>query len=576
MALLKSGFFCVPVVVASLWTSAQSARDAPPFQRACVAFKRLSLELHRPLQSAGTLPTSSTSQSGQDARAPKKAQISTTALVVPGDNDALPTLDVKRDFGARGDGHSDDSRAFARLAEDVNRRDGGVRIVIPEGVYIVGGQTPNGRDADGSVYRFDGRDGLILQSCTKPVVIEGENATLRLPDGLRFGTFDAQGATLNVPLPFYDTRAAATTGYLVGAVACADVRIRGLELDGRNTTYKLGGGWGDKDRQCRSYGFYFDRCQNVQLSGVSAHHFGLDGLYIKRGGLREDDPAWPHVLRNCRFEWNGRQGLSWSGGIGLRASGCTFAHTGYAINKDSGEPLVNAPGAGVDIEAEKSICRDGQFADCLFFHTRGPALYCETGDNADVSFQRCRFWNFDNYSIVPHNPRLSFFDCDILGAAISAYSSAQTPSDGTRFSRCTFEDRAHPQWKRAFSDAYAALFAFDDLQGGVRFDDCHFLAHHVKGPFIRQPRAGETDGFSISGGSMRLEHFNGAGEAIATLQGGRIENFAVDFALPPDAPPGLHVWTNNQTPAGAGVQVSGRGARWRAPDGEVGAIRRDF
>lgn len=497
-------------------------------------------------------------------------------LVATGkEEDGLTSLDVRRDFGARGDGHTDDSKAFARLADEVNRRDGGVRIVIPAGVYIVGGQTENGRDADGSVYRFDGHDGLILRSCSQPVAIEGEGATLCLPDGLKFGTFDVAGAHLNVPLPFYDTRAAATTGYMVGAVDCVHVRIDGLELDGRNTTYQLGGGWGDKDRQCRSYGFYFDRCRNVQLSSVSAHNFGLDGLYIKRGGLHEGDPAWPHILSDCRFEWNGRQGLSWSGGIGLKATNCVFAHTGYAQNQ-GGEPVYNAPGAGVDIEAEESLCRDGEFVNCQFTHTRGPALYCETGDNADVSFRGCRFWNFDNYSIVPHAPRLSFTDCEILGAAISAYSSEQMPSDGTRFTRCTFEDRADSQYGRPYSDAYAALLAFDDLQGGVLFDSCRFLAHRVKGPFIRQPRAGKSDGFFITGGGMRLEHFNGPGEAIATLQGGKIENFAVSFALLPDAPMGLHVWTNNQTSVGPNVQVGGSGARWRAPYGEIGSIARDF
>ncbi len=487
---------------------------------------------------------------------------------------ALPVLDVARDFGAKGNGQSNDTGAFARLAREVNRRGGGVEILIPPGQYIVGGQVSNGRNADNNVYRFDGIDVLALVNCSRPVRIEGAGAVLRLPAGMKFGSFNRAGSRLDPPLPFWDVAQSAITGYLVSAVGCADVSVHGLELDGNNTHYELGGLWGDRDRQCRSYGFYFNLCKRVTLDGVSAHHFGLDGLYIKQDGLKEGGPATPHTLRDCRFEWNGRQGLSWCGGIGLRAERCSFAHTGYAVNLESGQPLSNAPAAGVDIEAERSVCRDGQFVDCDFFHTRGPNLYSETGDNAGVSFERCRFWNFDNYSIVPHNPRLSFTDCRIYGSAISAFSSKARPQDATHFVRCAFEDKKHPTLGAPFVDPYGSLLAFDDLHAGLLFQDCTFVAHNVKGPFIRDPRGGETDGFTIDGGSMRLEHWNGPGESAATLQGGRVRNFQIQSAWQnPAAPSGLHIWTNNQTLVGQNVSVEGPGLVWRAPGGERGALR---
>jgi len=487
---------------------------------------------------------------------------------------ALPTLDVVRDFGAKGDGRSDDTGAFLRLAREVNRRDGGVQIVIPPATYRVGGQVPNGRNADGLVYRFDGLDVLALKGCRRPVQITAAGAVLRLPDGLRFGSFDGAGRRFDPPaLPFYDSAQSGITGYLVSAVGCADVSISGLELDGNNTRYILGGAWGDKDRQCRSYGLFFSGCDRVQLDGVSAHHFGLDGIYIKTPGLHAGDPQRPHILRDCRFEWNARQGLSWSGGIGLQAQRCSFAHTGYAVNVASGAELSNSPGAGVDIEAERSVCRDGQFVDCDFFHTKGPSLYVETGDNADASFSNCRFWNFQNYALVPNAPRLRFTDCRIYGAATSAFSSRARPSDATRFERCTFEDKAHPTLGAPFVDAYGSLLGFDNLQGGLLFQDCTFIAHNVKGPFLRNPLGGQTNGFQINGGTMRLEHWNGPGESVATLQGGRISNFRINGAFTKTPPAGLHVWTNNQTIAGSGLEVQGSGLRWRAPDGEQGQIR---
>lgn len=482
----------------------------------------------------------------------------------------LPILDV-RDFGAKGDGVSNDTAAFAALAKQVNARDGGVKVVIPPGTYLVGGQTPNGRGGDGRIFRFQGRDVFILRDCKQPVQIEASGAILRLPDGLHFGSFDAQGNPMNPKLPFWESSAAGETGFTFGAVACADVRIKGLELDGRSPAYILGGAWGDRERQTASYGFYFESCQRVELDEVSAHHFGLDGIYIKAPGLRANATPRPHFLRGCRFEWNGRQGLSWSGGIGLRAKDCLFAHTGQVINERSREQMWSAPGAGVDIEAEGAVCRDGVFENCEFLHTRGPALYCEVGDNADVLFHQSRFWNFSNYSIIPNAPRLVFSDCQIYGAAVNAFSSRERPSDATRFLRCTFEDKAHPQYGQPFADAYQALFAFDKLRGGVSFEECTFLAHQVKGPFIRLADP-QTRGFSIRGGRMVLEHFNAPNESIATIQGGAVRGLRVESNFSKPAPPGLHIWTNGQNQIGPGVEVVGPGVRWRAPNGETGTI----
>ena len=486
--------------------------------------------------------------------------------------DALPTLDVVRDFGARGDDGADDTSAFARLSREVNRRGGGVRVVIPAGRYLVGGQTSNGRE-NGQIYRFASREGLSFQNCSRPIVIEATGAVVSLPDGMRFGSFDASGKRVDPAGTTIDPHLLASTGAGLRALNCADVRVSGLELDGRNTTYVLGGAWGDVDRQGYSYGFIFDQCRRVELSNVSAHNFGLDGIYIKAPGLRTGDAPRPHILNNSRFEWNGRQGLSWSGGIGLRATKCSFAHTGYAINERDGKPISSKPGAGVDIEAEEAVNRDGVFQDCDFFHTRGPALYCQVGDNADVAFRGCRFWNFDNYALLPQAPRLSFADCRIYGAAIGAFSSSERPSDATRFERCTFEDKAHPTLGQPYADAYGSLLGFDGLRGGLLFKDCEFLAHRVKGPYVRHAGGLTTSAFTIDGGSMRLEHFNGPGEGVATIQGGLVRNFQLESAFGRPAPAGLHIWTDGKTALGQGVGLTGAGVGWGAPGGPAGNLR---
>ena len=141
--------------------------------------------------------------------------------------------------------------------------------------------------------------------------------------------------------------------------------------------------------------------------------------------------------------------------------------------------------------------------------------------------------------------------------------------------RCTFEDRAHPTLGQPFADAYGSLVSFDDVRGGLLIQDCHFIAYRVKGPFIRQPSAGAPSGWTIDGGSMRLEHFNGPNEGIATLQGGRVSNLRIETAFDRPAPPGLHIWTDNHTLVGAGVEVA-PGLAWGGPGGPSGRLRVTF
>jgi hypothetical protein len=71
--------------------------------------------------------------------------------------------------------------------------------------------------------------------------------------------------------------------------------------------------------------------------------------------MKATEAPAPHVLINITSEYNARQGLSWVGGKGLTVTNSKFNHTGRAT-------FMSAPGAGVDIEAEESVCRDGMFA----------------------------------------------------------------------------------------------------------------------------------------------------------------------------------------------------------------------
>src|SRR4051794_9037861 len=73
-------------------------------------------------------------------------------------------------FGARGDGVTNNSAAFAAMAEFVNMRGGG-KISLRPVTYIVGRQTTGSAAASG--YAFDGAPIMDFRNCGTPLVIRG-------------------------------------------------------------------------------------------------------------------------------------------------------------------------------------------------------------------------------------------------------------------------------------------------------------------------------------------------------------------------------------------------------------------
>ena len=101
------------------------------------------------------------------------------------------------DFGARGDGKSNDDAAFAALSAEVNRRRGGTLSLRPGRTYIVGAQS-RGTERFG----WEPAPVLHLHDLLSPFKILGNGARLRCQNGLRFGTFDpATGQPVHRAMP---------------------------------------------------------------------------------------------------------------------------------------------------------------------------------------------------------------------------------------------------------------------------------------------------------------------------------------------------------------------------------------
>lgn len=334
------------------------------------------------------------------------------------------------DFGARGDGRTNDGAAFRRLAAAVNRAGGG-RIVLRRTVYLVGEQE---RGLPGDPYAFTPRAVLRLSKCARDVSIEGNGATLRCAPGLRYGTFDrGTGRPINLPMPNTQPGPLATpyTTMVLIEECSGAVTVENLELDGSVGAHRIGGPWGDVGRQIACDGlFLYNNGGDELVRNLHTHHHARDGLILAGPAmLPAGTRRW---FTGIRAEWNGRQGCSLIGGRGYHFADCRFAHTGRG-------PLSTPPGAGFDIEAERAPIRDIRFDRCIFEDNSGCGLVADSGDSGDARFADCRFVGTTSWSIWANKPGFRFDRCEVVGACVRMFSSPD-PAKATRFYDCRFTD----------------------------------------------------------------------------------------------------------------------------------------
>ena len=368
-------------------------------------------------------------------------------------------------FGAKGDGRTNDTAAFARLAAAVTAADGG-RIVLRRTVYLVGEQRPGPLLEP---YSFAPAKCLQIAGCSRPLAIEGNGATLRCAPGLRYGVFDREGRRVDHPLPYTQPgQLASPYDYLVLIERCdGGVTIHDLELDGRVDTLSVGGPWGDQGYQIPAVGLFLrDNAGDEIVRNVRTHHHAQDGLMI--AGTARNKAGAVKLLQNVRAEHNGRQGCSVIGGAGYRFEGCRFAHTGRG-------PVASPPGAGFDIEAETAAIRDLRFSRCEFSDNVGCGMVADSGDSANVRFDDCRFVGTTNWSIWPNKPGFRFTRCEFVGAAVRCFGSPDQEL-ATRFVNCRFtDDPARSPTGKVYANGPIA-----DLSDSrnVTFQSCVFLALH--------------------------------------------------------------------------------------------------
>jgi hypothetical protein len=405
---------------------------------------------------------------------------------------APPGQLTPEDFGALGDGKTNDTRAFVRLSDEVNRRGGGTISLGAGRTYIIGAQSPLGQ------YGWNGAPILELHDLKAPLTIIGNGARLRCQPGLKFGTFDPlTGAPSKRPLP--NVRLAELASPYLGMIYAHDcsgpIEISDVELDGNIERLRIGGKFGDTGWQVPAAGLFLVRNSGAEIvRNVLSHHHGTDGVMIvgsKQRTIRS-------LLSNVRSRYNGRLGLSITAGHAYDFADCEFSHSGRTV-------VQSAPGAGVDIEAETAPIRDLSFTRCKFIDNMGAGMVADSGDSENARFTGCLFVGTTNWSIWPHKPRFSFASCTFVGSIASTHED-DDHARATRFVHCRFTDdpKLSPTGK-----VYTSAGPIADLSESrnVLFDGCRFdlvgagrLPQTTKAIYRdcvmsqRSPKTGEPEG----------------------------------------------------------------------------------
>jgi hypothetical protein len=268
-------------------------------------------------------------------------------------------ISIKK-FGAKGDGVTDDYKAFLALADYVNTHRGG-NIVFPKGTYYIAAY----HTKDNSI------SDIVFKNCTN-LFIKGEDAVISV-NGKINRTMDHKGSrawysrtNAIVPL-FFDN--------------CKQLTIQSLEVNGNVSQMT-------RDKDVAETGgnlIQLMNCQDVRINDVYVHHAQTDGIYINGAASKN------FTFLGVTSSNNARQGMSIIKLNNATFTKCKFVKTGIT----GGTYGFHAPAAGVDIECGKVPLtqKSGNFIfdNCIFAGNQGAQFACTSPVScSNVTIKNCQ------------------------------------------------------------------------------------------------------------------------------------------------------------------------------------------
>lgn len=369
------------------------------------------------------------------------------------------------EFGAVGNGVTNCTESFQKASAYL-QSNGGTLIIDP-GIYIVGKQKLSGSFGAGNSY--SAAPILNFTGAQKAITINGYKAILKVADGLKYGSFNpVTGAKDSVRKEGNRTDYYASAYTFIGAVDCFSISIKGITLDGNSGKLDIGPDFG-LGCQLPAIGVSLNEIKNVVIADCYIHNCALDAIIIAWTGLKNTDPIYPHTIRNVKALNNGRQGLSWVGGNNLTVINSEFSSTGKALN--NGLAVIGKPSAGIDIEIENSIIKNGNFINCLVYNNAGYGLSSIGHDTYNINFKKVTFIGTTSDAAFPKSQCFSFDSCTFVGQVVGIHGSTDK-AKANSFENCLFtmDSKKSPNGK-----VFGRNSAFYDAENVV-FNNCEFNA----------------------------------------------------------------------------------------------------
>ena len=393
----------------------------------------------------------------------------------------------KIDFGAKGDGTSDDSEAWHRAIQYFNEEKQG-KLYIPEGTYRVGRQIIDQNPSNNISYATPAFKSTL--SNIDGLTIEGELKNGKLVsvfkyiDNLKYGFFDPSTGS---PSADVSSESYAEAGaFLLLSWSCSNVIIKNLELDG-NSTHAIynPAPKGKRGPDLGYIGISSYGAKNVLIENIYVHHFGLDGIYIQTPRQTLSAGKYHARLNKIKSEYNGRQGLSFTVGTNLYVSNSTFQHTGMAGIRIS-------PCANVDVENHDKTgapLSNSVFENCIIANNQGGGGSLNIAGKVDsLLFKNCtidageKTKNTNRIYAVQMNfspsRNVTFDGCNLNGVFLMYQKGKKMDDQGfTLLTNCTITDNN-------FSNKIPATQPLIDVYDRIKFDNCKFFINQNR-KFIR-------------------------------------------------------------------------------------------
>jgi hypothetical protein len=467
------------------------------------------------------------------------------------------------DFGISA-ANSNNTEGFLKLSEWLKGKKD-ISITFPKGIYYIGQQKNSPKTVVENIQNI-----FTIENASGITII-GNGAKIKYVDRLMYGAFEiGSKKKMTHNTAFSKAENAAYPGNCIKIYNSNNINISNLELDGNIEKMIIGGRYGDVGIQLWHRGFYIINSYDVRLKQVNVHHFGLDGIELSNEILKTGKSPYQLTLSNVSCKYNGRQGISWVGGNGLFIENSTFSYSGRAN-------ICSAPGAGIDIEPEVAMCKNGLFVNCKFEDNCGPGFVSDLYKlkTANIVFNACTFYGTTACAVWAHNADIHINNSTIIGQILSPAGGGE--NEKTVINHCDIYDYNSQTNKKAFFTNFLI-----DAGGGQKFYEIvgsTFYLKYAKLCYIESGSAAEASMPLFKNNTVYFNHDQiTIADFVALFRGCILQDNRFDFNIKKIPDNGLYLVTGHTMKFLGKNTILGKNSKvgWNSPGGLKSLTKNKF